>query len=223
LIRPECTAQSQRNFLKKRHLEKVNRMSLGKRFVVVVVTTAFVIAGWNGIAFGQAVATVQITGTVIDSSGAVVPDAKITVTQTQTGLQRSTTSGSEGTYTIPQLPVGPYTLNVEKSGFKKYVQTGISLQVGDQPRISIALQVGEVTEAVQVTADAEMVQPTQTAMATVIDQRRITDLPLNGRQATQLIILAGAASASGTEGLRAVRTTPVLFRWPLPEETSSTT
>jgi hypothetical protein len=161
---------------------------------------AFLIAGSNRIALGQAVATVQITGTILDSSGAAVPDAKITVTQTQTGLQRSTASGSEGTYTIPQLPVGPYTLNVEKAGFKKYVQTGISLQVGDQPRISIALEVGEVSESVQVTADAEMVQPAQTAMATVIDQRRIVDLPLNGRQATQLIILAGAASASGNGG-----------------------
>src|SRR5436305_436989 len=121
-------------------------MSSLKRSVFLFVAILFAIAGFNPIASGQAVSTVQITGTVLDSSGAAVPDAKITVTQTQTGLQRSTTSGNEGIYIIPQLPIGPYTLNVEKSGFKKYVQSGISLQVGDQPRIAITLAVGQATE-----------------------------------------------------------------------------
>lgn len=151
-------------------------------------------------AFSQAVATVQIAGAVQDGTGAAVPDAVITATQIQTGFKRSTVSGSEGIYVIPQLPVGPYLLTVEKGGFKTYIQKGIDLQVGDEPQIKITLAVGEVSERVEVNADAEMVQTTQTAASTVIDQRRIVDLPLNGRQATQLIILAGGAAPSGNGG-----------------------
>ncbi len=168
--------------------------------LVLLITTAFAVAVNSGTASGQAVATVQITGTILDGTGAAIPDAKITVTQTQTGLQRSTASGSEGTYIIPQLPVGPYTLNVEKTGFKTYVQRGIELQVGDQPQIAVTMEIGQVSEQVEVNANAEMVQTSQIAVATVIDQRRIVDLPLNGRQATQLIILAGAATQSGNGG-----------------------
>jgi hypothetical protein len=96
--------------------------------------------------------------------------------------------------------VGPYELTVEKKGFKTYIQRGIDLQVGDDPQIKVTLAIGEVSERVEVNADAVMIQTTQTSASTLIDQRRIVDLPLNGRQATQLIILAGAAAPSGNGG-----------------------
>jgi Carboxypeptidase regulatory-like domain/TonB dependent receptor-like, beta-barrel len=159
-------------------------------------------------AFGQAVATVQISGTVQDSSGAVIPEARVTATQTQTGFSRSATSGTSGNYVIPQLPVGSYQLSVEKAGFKGFVQKGIELQVGDNPRIDVALEVGAIEQQIEVHASAQMVQTEQTSVSSVIDQRRIVQLPLNGRQATQLIILAGAATASRNGGLATSKNYP---------------
>ena len=170
------------------------RKSLG---ILVIVFSFFVLDKRMS---SQSVATVQIAGSVQDTSGASVPDAVITATQTLTGLKRSAVSGAEGLYIIPQLPVGPYQLTVEKSGFKTYIQRGIDLQVGDDPQIKVTLAIGEVSERVEVNADTVMVQTTQTSASTLIDQRRIVDLPLNGRQATQLIILAGAAAPSGNGG-----------------------
>jgi hypothetical protein len=170
------------------------------RKLIELLVAVLVFTTYERRAVSQAVATVQIAGTVEDSTGAAVPDAVITATQTQTAFKRSTVSGSAGIYVIPQLPVGPYLLTVEKGGFKTYLQKGIDLQVGDEPQIKVTLTVGEVSERVEVNADAEMVQTTQTAATTVIDQRRIVELPLNGRQATQLIILAGAAAPSGNGG-----------------------
>jgi hypothetical protein len=91
------------------------------------------------------------------------------------------------------LPVGPYQLKVTASGFKTFVQSGIVLQVGNNVQINVPMQVGALSESVQVTASTEMVETKENTIAQVIDQRRIVDLPLNGRQPTQLILLSGAA------------------------------
>jgi len=148
----------------------------------------------------QAVSTVQISGVVQDSSGSVIPDANVTATQLETGLTRNAVSGSEGNYAIPQLPVGHYQLTVEKSGFKTYLQKGIELQVGDRSLINVTMELGTVQQQIEVSAGAQMVQAAQTSVSTVIDQKRIVQLPLNGRQATQLIILAGGATQSRNGG-----------------------
>src|SRR5262245_18801064 len=147
-------------------------------------------------AFGQAVATVQISGVAQDSSGAVVPGVSITATQTATGLNRRVLTDADGTYLMTQLPIGPYQLTAEKNGFKTYVQKGIVIQVGENPTINITLEVGAVGQSVEVTANAAMVEAQETSQSTVIDQARIAELPLNGRQATQLIVLAGGAVPS---------------------------
>src|SRR5882724_7770376 len=94
--------------------------------------------------FGQAVSTVQISGVVQDSSGAMVPGAAITAKQTATGFSRSALSDSTGSYVMAQLPIGPYQLTVEKAGFKTYVQKGITVQVGENPIINVPLEVGAV-------------------------------------------------------------------------------
>jgi len=86
--------------------------------------------------WGQAVASAQISGLVADPSGAAVPSAKITATQTETGLVRTTLSGRDGTYVLPGLPVGPYKLEVQVSGFETYVQTGIHLEVSNNVTIN---------------------------------------------------------------------------------------
>jgi len=134
----------------------------------------------------QAVANAQIRGVITDSSGAVVPGAAVKATQTDTGQVRTTVSAADGSYVFPNLPVGPYTLEVAGQQFRNYVQSGIVLQVGNNVQVNIALQVGALAQEMDVAANAAMVETQDTAISEVIDQRRIIDLPLNGRQATDL-------------------------------------
>jgi hypothetical protein len=145
-------------------------------------------------------ATSQIQGTVQDASGAAVPGAEVKATQTDTSTVRTTTSGADGTYVLPNLPIGPYRLEVSKQGFTTYVQTGIVLQVNSNPTINMALNVGAVSEQVQVEANATLVETQPTGLGQVIDNRRILELPLNGRNPVELIQLAGAAVPGGKNG-----------------------
>jgi hypothetical protein len=145
-------------------------------------------------ASAQAVANAQIHGTVRDGSGAVVPNAQIKATQIETGRVQTTVSGSDGTYSLPNLPVGSYSLAVTAPSFSSYTQSGIELQVGNNVQVNVSLQLGSVSQEVHVSANAQMVQTQDTSISQVIDQRRIVDLPLNGRQATDLITLSGGAA-----------------------------
>lgn len=146
---------------------------------------------------GQAVASAQIQGLIADPSGAIVPNARVTARQTNTGFVRTTVSGANGTYVLPNLPVGPYDLDVQAGGFQAYAQTGIVLEVSNNVTINVALRLGQVSQEVQVSADATMVQTNTTSLSQVVDQARILDLPLNGRVATSLVMLAGAANDTG--------------------------
>src|SRR5215471_9481683 len=142
----------------------------------------------------QAVANATIQGEITDATGAAVPNAQIKATQTDTRQAVSTVSGVNGTYVLPNLPVGPYRLEVGAPAFSTYVRSGIILQVGNNVQINVTLQVGTVNQDVRVSANAAMVETQDTSVSEVIDQRRIIDLPLNGRQATDLILLSGGAS-----------------------------
>jgi hypothetical protein len=102
-------------------------------------------------------------------------------------------SGSDGAYLLQSLPIGPYRIDVTKPGFSPYVQSGIVLQVDTNPTVDILLKVGDVTQQVVVEANAAMVETNSTGIGQVVDQQRVVDLPLNGRQPTQLITLSGAA------------------------------
>jgi hypothetical protein len=156
-------------------------------------------------AWAQAAGTSQIQGTVQDATGATVPAAEVKVTQTDTGLIRTALSGADGGYVITNLPAGPYTLEASKPGFSRYVQTGIVLQVATAPAIDIQLRVGSITEQVQVEANAALVETQLTSVGAVIESQRILELPLNGRQATELIGLAGAAVPQGQASSRAMQ------------------
>jgi hypothetical protein len=160
------------------------------RLVIIALVLCLVICG--GL-FGQAAAVSQISGTVQDPTGLAVPGATVTATQTETGLARTTQTAEDGAYVLPSLPIGPYRLEVRKEGFTTYVQTGIVLQVNTNPTIPATLRVGAVTEQVQVEAAATMVETQSTGVGQVVDSQRVVELPLNGRNATQLITLAGAA------------------------------
>lgn len=146
---------------------------------------------------GQGVASAQIHGLITDPSGAVIPKAKVVVRQTNTGLVRTTLSGPEGTYVLPNLPVGPYSLEVHATSFQTYVQTGIVLEVSNNVTVNVVLQLGQVSQEVQVSANARMVQTNTSSVSQVVDHARVIDLPLNGRHATSLVMLAGAASDAG--------------------------
>jgi Carboxypeptidase regulatory-like domain len=156
----------------------------------------FCIAFSSSAAWAQ-VSTAQIQGTVQDSSGLAVQGAEVKATQTATGAVRTVTTGVDGGYVLPDLPIGPYQVEVTKEGFSKYVQTGIVLQVASNPTIPITLKVGQVTEQVSVQADAALVETQATGVGNVMENQRILDLPLNGRNPADLIQLAGAAVAPG--------------------------
>ncbi len=156
----------------------------------------------------QAVSTSQISGVVQDSTGLVVPGATVTAIQTATSLTRTTTTGADGNYVLPNLPVGPYRLQVTKEGFSSSVQSGIVLQVDTNPVINITLKVGSVSEQVVVEASAGMVETHQNGVGQVIDQQRVVDLPLNGRQATDLIYLSGGATTAPSGDLNSNKNYP---------------
>jgi hypothetical protein len=126
-------------------------------------TSSFCSQLLDGLRPAQAVSTSQIKGVVQDASGLAVPGAEVKATQTDTGLVRTATKGTDGGYVLPDLPVGPYQLEVAKAGFARYVQTGIVLQVASNPTIDVALKVGTVSEQVQVQANASMVETQSTA------------------------------------------------------------
>jgi hypothetical protein len=152
----------------------------------------------SGIALAQSVGGAQISGVITDPTGAVVPNAQVRAVQTNTGQVRTTVSSSNGAYALPGLSVGPYRLEVSSQGFERYVNSGLVLEVGNQVQVNVTLRLGDTTQEVRVSADAAMVQTQDTAISEVVNQRRIIDLPLNGRQATQLILLAGGSVAVPT-------------------------
>ena len=150
------------------------------------------------VVLAQAVSTAQISGTVKDQSGAVLPGVEVAVTQTATGAKRTVVTDETGSYILTNLPIGPSMLEATLPGFRPYVQTGIVLQVNSNPVINVTLQVGQIDQKVEVQADAALVETRSTGVGTVMDNQRVLELPLNGRQVTELIFLAGAANAVTT-------------------------
>ena len=148
--------------------------------------------------FGQAVAVGSVSGSVTDQSGSSVPGATLRMTEADKGTVHAGVTNAEGRYTFNNLPAGPYRLEVQASGFKNYSQTGIVLQVAENLTQNIALQVGSLTETVEVTGGASMVETRDSSIAHVIEQQRIVDLPLNGRNLTSLLMLSGVATSTMT-------------------------
>src|SRR5213594_149766 len=143
--------------------------------------------------------TAQLSGTVSDSSGAILPGVEVKATQTATGLERSVLTNETGLYVLPNLPIGPYRLEASLSGFRSFVQTGIVLQVNANPEVNIVMEVGQVAETVEVQGDAALVETRNTGIGQVMDNVRVMELPLNARQVTELIIAAGASVGGGAQ------------------------
>ena len=161
------------------------------------------------LAWGQG-STGQITGTIRDASGLAIPAADVKATQTATGLVRTGSSGPEGTFVLQNLPVGPYLLEVTKEGFTKYIQTGIVLQVDSNPTVDATLKVGSVNDQITVQADAVQVETHSTGLGTVVTNQQVAEMPLNGRDAHELIFLAGMASFPGNGNINTVRNYPTV-------------
>jgi hypothetical protein len=178
-------------------------MRMTSMFAAIVFATVMAAA-----VFAQSTAVVQITGVVTDGGGSVVPNAMVQATQTDTGFTRAAESGPDGAYTLSNLPIGPYKLEVTAKGFKTYLQQGIVLQVSTNPVVNVTLQLGELAQRIEVSANATMVETQANGISQVIDQRRVVDLPLNGRQPTQLILLSGGAVTAPASDMASTKNYP---------------
>src|SRR5499427_9352234 len=168
------------------------------RFKMKKLWLSIVFALTSVLAYGQGVS--QIQGTVKDSTGAVIGGAEVKATQTDTGIARSVLSTEDGVYVLPNLLVGPYRLEVSKAGFSTYVQSGIVLQVASYQTVDVTLTVGELAQEVQVEANSALVELQSNSVGAVIENTRILEIPLNGRNPVELISLIGAAVPAGQAG-----------------------
>lgn len=139
----------------------------------------------------------SIQGTVTDESGAVVPGARVTVKNVDTGLARSTTSNNAGLYFLGEVRPGTYNLETESTGFARFVQSGIPVRIEDRVRVDVRLRLGQITEQVEVTAEPPLVQSENTTLGKVVVEKTIKELPLSGRNAFALVKLVPGVSQRG--------------------------
>jgi hypothetical protein len=143
----------------------------------------------------------SISGVVTDGSGAAVPGATITASNTSTGVEAKTKTNASGFYNFSSLGVGMYDLSVSQTGFKQTVIKSVLVQVGQNTAENIALEVGEVTQSVTVTAQAPLLRTTESTVSTVVNENLISNLPLSGRRYTDFVLLTPNANADGQFGL----------------------
>jgi hypothetical protein len=146
-------------------------------------------------AFAQSI-TGQIVGAVKDSSGGVIPGVEVTITHLQTNRQVTTVTNDRGRYTSVPLDVGEYRVEATLSGFKRAVKTGITIRIQDTAVVDFLLEVGGVTEQVEVTTDVAKLETTTAALGKVVDNRQIRDLPLNTRNVYSLVFLTPGVAGS---------------------------
>jgi hypothetical protein len=149
--------------------------------------------------------TGSIIGLVTDTTGSAVPKAAVTVTRVDTGIATKTTTDISGNYVVTPLQPGPYSVTVEAQGFKKSVSAGIALNVQDRLAVNVTLEVGQITETVEVQGVAAPLQTDTSYLGQVVDSQKIVDLPLNGRFFTRLAVLT-AGAAPTAPGARDERT-----------------
>src|SRR5262249_30327223 len=158
---------------------------LGGNFMPSLKSISGAIIATLIIAFGAAIGSAQefrgsITGRVVDNSGAAVANAAVTITNTATNVPSSTTTNGNGNYTALYLVPGSYSVTVEATGFKKAIRQKIEIRVGDKLQLDLQLEVGNVSETVNVTSEAPLLETNSASAGQVVDQRRIQELPLSG-------------------------------------------
>ena len=142
--------------------------------------------------------TALLRGTVSDPSGAPVPAAQITITNTATGLTRNASSNDAGDYVIADIPYGPYEIAVVKQGFQRLNRTGVQLNVGDRTTIDLQLSVGAVSDTITVTEQAPLLRTADASLGQVVDNIKVQNMPLVGRSFDQLLYLVPGSQVSPT-------------------------
>ncbi|MFB3826644.1 MAG: carboxypeptidase regulatory-like domain-containing protein [Bryobacteraceae bacterium] len=150
-----------------------------------------------------------IYGRVTDSSSAVIPNVKVTASNTATGAAATTVSAPDGNYVLPQLPAGRYDVTAEAEGFRRYSRQGITLAVGDKANVEIRMEVGALSESVTVTAELTGIESNQSVMGQLMNSKAVAELPINGRQIFMLLQLSAGVlftqqqfGSSGFSGTR---------------------
>ena len=148
---------------------------------VVTVTMALLFILLGPTPARAQVSTADILGTALDSSGRVLVGVKVTVANLSTGLTRTTTSNESGNFLVSLLPIGRYSVRAESAGFKAFNVAEVTIAAGDRLRVDTILEVGQVTESINVVAQATALQSDSSSLGTLINERAVQDLPINGR------------------------------------------
>ncbi len=174
-------------------------LPINRALLAVIAATGLAIPAFTQ-TFGE------LTGSVTDSTGAAVAAAKVSVVNTATSQTRTVNTNETGNFTVPFVPPGNYQVRVEKEGFKAATRSGVQVQVADSVRVNFAIEVGSVTESIEVQGGAALLSTENATVGTVIDNRRIVELPLNGRNYLQMVALSPNVSAEqGAGGEAAAR------------------
>lgn len=171
-----------------------------RRLSQIFLTMAILCLGVT-VAFAQQGTTGEIRGIITDEQGAAVVGAKVLVKNMGTGIERTVMSDERGRYRALLLPVGQYEVTVEKESFKKWQQTGITVQVGDLNTLNIRLEVGEFSSVVTLTGDAAVIETTRTSVSAVVGEKYIDNLPINGRDYRDFVLITPTTSVSDRNGV----------------------
>ena len=161
------------------------------------------------------VSTASVQGMIRDGSGATIPGASLTLRNRGTGIEQTTSSNNSGEYVFVNIPPGPYDLQVSKPGFQSARQEGFSLSVSQSANLNFTLQVGSAEQTVTVAAEPPTIESSTAELGTVMGSRQVNDLPLNGRNFTQLLALTPGASPINTAqtfGNQGLKSTSALAR-----------
>src|SRR5437660_2435595 len=142
-----------------------------------------------------------ILGTVTDPKGAVVAGAKVTVHNVDTGLERTTQTSADGSYSVPELPIGTYTVTVTQSGFQTAVTSNVAVNVAAERRVDVVFRTGQVSEKVEVSGEKlPIVEATTDTLGGQFESKQIVDLPINGRDYTKMLIMVPGAAGEPNGG-----------------------
>jgi hypothetical protein len=184
------------------------------RFVVVgllELALCLCISGVFGARLSAQTSYGSIAGTVTDATGGAISDAQVTITNVASGEKRVQTTGPDGLYNFVNLIPGTYKIEVEKTGFKHITHPDVVVQVEQTARIDITMQVGDVSQTVEVTGETPLLQPETSSLGQVVEGRKVSELPLNGRNVFNLVTLAPSVVPQGSAGGTPVGVNP--FGW----------
>lgn len=192
------------NMQENRNDGRVVPCSVRRNFLSHWTTVLFVILAFGAVAArlsAQAGATGTVVGTVTDATGAFIPNANVTVKNTQTGAVVRTSTSSSGDYQASSLNPGTYSVSAEMKGFEKTVTSAFALDVDQKVRVNVQMKLGAVTETVEVDSQALGLDTDSSEIGQLVSQKQVEELPLNGRNFMQLLLLgAGAVTVGGEQG-----------------------